>query len=478
MIDRGVITLKNCIHKILISSICIFAMSVCGCARNQDIEPELEESNKALAEKLPTAEDETTVSNEFKAFAQREDEIIVLTEENSVPEVEDYALYFMRSQDKVRVTIQSLSVDPEKRAGELQNIKTEMMSGKGPDVFLLSVNDEQTFESDRHEPIFPNINKSLQSGFFEPLNKYMENDDFWNDSPVKEGFLKACQYNDNQYALPLACSYHVFYTLEGTKMKLGHNISDFSRAISKSKDEQLKYNCWQLSWLASNLFQPAVDYETQKTLFSKSAWVDYVEKHIIPYEKWKHASNAERSSLDELGGITHITNMVSSSDLDINCCKAIPGLDGDAVAKIRFWGAMGRNSDHKQEAYDFLMLFLNCKVADENTTKEGEWGSYVATDESLGGYIPIYEEAFQKYLKRLEVPENKQELILDSFRELDTLYFPTEIETEVYEKLQKMYLNIEWRMHEDKELSKKEQRKEIEEIADYAEKKYEMLAKE
>ena len=451
-------------------------MGTCGCVKSQEIESD--DTNNTVTEKLPITEDEATVSNEFKEFAQREDEIVVLTEENSVPEVEDYALYFMRSQDKVKVTIQSLSIDPEKRAGELQSIKTEMMSGKGPDVFLLSTNDEQTFESDRYEPIFPNINKSLQSGFFEPLNKYMEKDSFWNEGAVKDDFLKVCQYDDKQYALPLACSYHVFYSLEGTKIKLGDNISDWSKAINKTKDDQLKYNCWQLSWLASNLFQPAVDYETQKTTFSKVEWIDYVEKYIVPYEKWKSASNVESASLSESGGITHIVNIVNSFDLEMNCCKAVPGLDGDVAAKVRFWGAVGRSSDYKQEAYDFLMLFLNCKVADENTTKEGEWGSYVSTDESLGGYIPVHKEAFQKYLERLDVPENNQKLILDSFYEIDTLYFPSEIETEVYEKLEKMYFDIEWRMHEEKELSKKEQRKVIEEIADYAEKKYEMLAKE
>ena len=55
--------------------------------------------------------------------------------------------------------------------------------------------------------------------------------------------------------------------------------------------------------------------------------------------------------------------------------QVVPDLEGRKMASIQTYGAVGMSSDLKQEAYDFLMLFLNDRS--QKDSREHSEGSMI-----------------------------------------------------------------------------------------------------
>lgn len=410
-------------------------------------------------------------ANEKSDFEKREKEIVILTEESIENEVSETALWYMRSQDEVKVIIQTLSNNEAERMGQLQELRTEIMAGEGPDVYLLETAYEETVELNERELLFANVNKSIESGFFEDLSKYMEEDSFWKEAPVSEAFMKAGQMNGKQYVLPLSCYYYVLAGKEDEVLKMGENIEEWMNTIRFSGNHALLENCGLISLRAARLLQPAIDYEKKETILQKEAWISLMMNQIIPYKQER--ASAEYTGVEQYS-IWQIPAVIN--DMAVNeytLCEVIPGLNGEKVAAIHNWGAVSRSCDYKQNAYDFLMLFLNNYVSLAGTENENGLSWYPGVDECIGmSDIPVHTQALQQFMERKGIKKAQRELIIESFEQVDYAYFSTEVESFLFEQI------VEKVAYDFSERTDAEWRVLIETIADMAEEKYEMLAKE
>ena len=79
----------------------------------------------------------------------------------------------------------------------IARLRTEIMSGKGPDIFLLGSNSRDM------EPLFKVPEKNMANGAFLPLNEYIENAQFMEFEKLVPGVMSAGQYDGEQYILPL-----------------------------------------------------------------------------------------------------------------------------------------------------------------------------------------------------------------------------------------------------------------------------------
>ncbi|MBQ1985656.1 MAG: extracellular solute-binding protein [Clostridia bacterium] len=83
------------------------------------------------------------------------------------------------------------------RETTISRLRTEIMSGKGPDIFLMGSNDREI------EPLFIVPEKNMVNGAFLPLNDYIENAEFMEFDKLVPGIMSAGQYDGEQYILPL-----------------------------------------------------------------------------------------------------------------------------------------------------------------------------------------------------------------------------------------------------------------------------------
>lgn len=431
------------------------------------------EKQKGITEYHAIDYDNLDFANERSKYAAREKELVILTEENLKQEIDRVALWYMRSQDEVKITIEVFSKDERKRENQLQKMRTKIMAGEGPDVYIMDIQNELTDISDEKVPLFANVNKTIESGVFETLTSYMEADSYWKEQPMGDAFLRAGQMDEQQYVLPLSCDYYVLAGINVDEPNLGDNIMEWLSYINVTDDDNIKNGCSMLAMQSARLFQPAIDYQNKSVTIEKEKWISYMAELLVPYRKaWYvmdktgergYCAWAIRQVMDDMQGFKN------EEAEKYNFCKSIPGLEGECKASVRTWGAVGKNSEYKQEAYDFLMLFLNNKV-----TKDEYAGTYYnGVDECVGvDGIPTQVEALEQYMERKKISKEQQELILSSFEQINVVYFPTEVENLVQEKVEEALRGI------SSGKSESDWRLLFTEIADLAEEKYSMIAKE
>ena len=102
----------------------------------------------------------------------------------------------MNSLDPIELEIEYIPEhtpegNPE-RDTMIARLRTEIMSGKGPDIFLLGCNDRDM------EPLFKVPEKNMVNGAFLPLNDYIENAQFMEFDKLVPGVMSAGQYDDEQ----------------------------------------------------------------------------------------------------------------------------------------------------------------------------------------------------------------------------------------------------------------------------------------
>lgn len=105
---------------------------------------------------------------------------------DGVPELEDYLRYYGIADGNF--VIEVLPANKAEREVRLAALRTEIMAGGGPDVFLIRcdvpnriINDWNFLENEHpeestlyREPLFPDVTAAMNNSFFLPLDKYLE----------------------------------------------------------------------------------------------------------------------------------------------------------------------------------------------------------------------------------------------------------------------------------------------------------------
>lgn len=392
-------------------------------------------------------------------------ELRVITLRNYQEQVTDAAEYFMAKHEGSKITVETLSDVAETRSSEIQKLKTETMAGKGADVFILEGEDPNYVEESRPETLFSNIAKTMESGAFASLDTYMEKDSYWGKGTYKKEFLTAGQYDGRQYVIPMSCSYYAFAsTAEGEKMT-GTTTEDWLLQAEVSGDEALGRTIAGSGWIMSGgLMQPAVDYQSKKVLFDVERWCQFYEKMLPLYQGYTIDYEGTQTCL--LGRITDVIHY-SIEGAGGGTFQPVPTLEGKKLAIIKGYGAVGMSCENKEMAYEFLMLLLNDKIAEEK-----EVATVTATGMIGMDGVPVQESAWKYSFGNLGVfDEGMRTAILESFRELEGAYFATPVENMITNAtIETFSLSAD--------MSEEQLRQNLEKVAQQAEEQYETMVKE
>lgn len=337
--------------------------------------------------------------------------LYVLTELEYREKVEDAVSYTRQKDPKITIEVEYISSDEENRETELQKLRTQIMAGKGPDVYIL---DNMAYvTSDKAMPLFENPYKTMQSGALASLNRYMEKDSYWEESTYQKEFLNAGQYNGKQYIIPLSCEYTFLISdkndLEYLKEK---NLTEWLIEAKKTSNINLRQLMLIYNMCAGKWVQEAADYEEKEVLFDKNAWVEfYMEQLLYKREQFNQVGSGH------FGAMTDITS-------DTQSILTVPDIKGKKLASIHAFGAVGMSSAYKNEAYEFLMLFLN----DEAKTELEKDGLGTRLNGTIDIQTPVQESALDQIPVLYNIEEKQMNLLKESYRELEGAYFYTETE--------------------------------------------------
>ncbi len=132
-----------------------------------------------------------------------------------------YHLEYVTGISREDVNVEFLPDEESERAVRLASLRTEIMSGGGPDVFIMRSNPiseenskywQKTFWKDslmEKEQLFPNIRASMENGLFLPLDEYLPSAQYLNIDSIHPVVLSAGTTKDGQVLLPITFTFPV-----------------------------------------------------------------------------------------------------------------------------------------------------------------------------------------------------------------------------------------------------------------------------
>lgn len=356
-------------------------------------------------------------------------ELIVVTEVPFRNYVKEAADFMMNHNNGYKIQIDVLSEDPTRREQEIKKYQTQIMAGKGPDLYILDSSIENTWPI--VENFFKDPSKIMESGALAPLDKYIEKDPYWKNSTYKKELLDAGKYKDRQYIIPLSCDYFIFAYPTSEEQIEGNDLKEWLQQIGKSDNKELQ-GAMSLSRMAGRWGAPAIDYENKEILFSKDEVCDFTLSYLKLSEK-----TSELPDMYKMSSTYNISNRFFSNYFQNKKFQFVPNLYGKKIAAVKAYGAVSMSSSHKDAAYQFLMLFLNDTI--ETEMKKIDKYTKIQGYLDLSG-IPVQEKAIRAKAEMESLDKTVTEQVCKTFSEIEQAFFVTDTERNMYTSIDNLEL--------------------------------------
>ncbi len=328
--------------------------------------------------------------------------ISICTEERMKLIVEDVMKYFNDTRETpVDFQVTYIPENENERAGVCKRLRTELMTGKGADIYILAEYQRNggLFSVDEDTLLLPDANKTLYSGVFKDISEYTTDDESFQKcfAPVME----AGAVDGRQYIVPFSFDTRLLKSIK--ELNAGSiTLEDCRKPLTQLlKEEKLQemnpYDFLDVGTWIGNSF----DYQKGEIYFSEEdvihvleyATADggYYDPDFIP-EYW--AALGQYESLHSFDSYLEELQETEYGYLPMVT------LDGRPAARILSYGAVGRTCKNPELAYDFLRIFWQ----DEFVSRDGlsvpyeDFTAYYhnATVLNLGG-IPVREDLWEKW---------------------------------------------------------------------------------
>ncbi len=305
--------------------------------------------------------------------------------------IQQTAAYYNKSHPLVNIEIQSLPEPGEERDIVLEKLRVEIMSGKGPDIFLLPVEHQLDPETvpGAAEPLFQDVGHALRDLLFADLSPYYDADKELRKEELCAAVMDAGVVEGGRYLLPLSYTLPVLVAEEKTLEQYGLDGSALA-TVDALYDAALQRNDPALAagvlsplneeWLYFSAFPKLYDYEKGQVLLEKEDLKGFLRKsqklkalagqavaiddrmvlsdeYLWSTESWfNEKTPLYCSNLGEAAArILAVSKAEGKRELTVIPLRAS---DGKLTANITFFGAVGAGCPHPKEAYEFLRLFL------------------------------------------------------------------------------------------------------------------------
>ncbi len=315
----------------------------------------------------------------------------------------------------LHVQLDILPQDAMERELTLKRLRTRIMAGKGPDVFLLPSCSARTFSrlawdfsekrtlNNAVEPLFLDPVQSMRNGVFLDISGYYDRDAALGKEALQQTVMDAGILDGRRYILPLRYDFPALYVDVEKVRALGIDPSALDGSAMDLMDTALTLGdplfasgaepgfCRTGSGFA--LLPPVLNYDAGRVTLEESALADFLEKYqaLEVLAAGEHSTRRDPSIAGYLGGVKIIGDYVPGQDFEVEaasafgrdvpitvgmmssapCAAAIGQVekrevrmlplrasDGSLAATVTYYGAVGAGCGHPEEAYDFLRRFL------------------------------------------------------------------------------------------------------------------------
>ena len=354
--------------KVFSLILCVLLVcAVCsGCKSapaENDISPE-SSSQASLSE-----DDSPVIKVLVDLFCSRySQDMTVNTLSNNVPTAINGLMTQLKKNGGPNIEVEYVPGRGTERDNRITSLHTQIMAGKGPDVYLVVCPSPDTVDfllEAEHPFLFPYVQSSMRQNLFLPLDDYIENAQFMEFDKLTPAVMAAGRTEKGQVVLPM--------TYEFKTSVFNRADISFYDSLPLTWDEAFASNdpaIWAASSYNNSTFGDALgelaDFDTLKLSFSEEdlARVAYQDRFLLDkniHEGFVGAPPYINCSFSFHNYRFPLSSIEAPSLLAEEAPAMVPlyNIHGGVTANINSFAAIDANTEHPEEAFFVLDLLLS-----------------------------------------------------------------------------------------------------------------------
>ena len=291
-----------------------------------------------------------------------------------------------------RVEVEVLPTNEADYQSRLTRIRTEIMSGEGPDIFLLSTDDLPRLNPQEH--LFPDAQKAMADNLFLPLDDYVKSAKFMEFDKMNPTIMEAGCTADGRLILPM----HYTYGAVRTTLPLADNGVSWTDAMNAADGTLASLYASATDLYFHTIFPETVNYESKTLRFSKEELYDAVSKAIARRDNDRERDGTIRGLV--VDGTINETTADYSPPWDATLKDSVVYLplrnkEGGVSATVTSYIAINKNTPHPDEAFHVVDVIMSRRF--QSGAKFWDEGRYYGTTSAIAVFswstgVTVYDD--------------------------------------------------------------------------------------
>lgn len=293
---------------------------------------------------------------------QESKKLTIVTDLSNKDTIETYVKIWKKINAGQEIDVISIPEDRSAAEPQITRLRTEIMSGGGPDIFILSSN--INYDTDNAVAcLFPDPEKAMNSNLFLPLDDYLAEAQHINLSGWNQKIVEAGKTEEGQILLPIAYTYYA-YAFRTEDIEDKGPVPESLAELYDCRETSVMKNvtAYDRLWFC-HTFGTLADYTNEKLLFTE----EELQKRIDEMAEW-YMDN-QTVNIDEVVRVIvsgeageAFWKQVDRNSQEEKTVFAIPNDKGGVTACVKLYAAINRNTEYPEEAFSFLDFILSDEI--------------------------------------------------------------------------------------------------------------------
>lgn len=292
---------------------------------------------------------------------------------------------FSQQYPDITFDVTILPADAEERSMLMDKLRIQIMSGEGPDIYLLPTSSTvyySNFANVQVQTLFTDVYQAMQTGLFADFSAYY--DTAVTVDGLVENVMDAGVIGTARYLLPLRYDYPVMYVfsedLTNYAVDLDALPDKIPELLAQSAHNQALACSTLLSWpfIWEYGFSEWMDYERCQMILTQGELSDY----LVSYQNLLTIAGDDYLTYSDVNAMQYVLGYAGlyykwpavnigwfSEAMEYAAIAKAEGKElkmiplrsghGDLTATITYFGAVGANCKNRDLAFQFIRQFLN-----------------------------------------------------------------------------------------------------------------------
>jgi hypothetical protein len=296
--------------------------------------------------------------------------LTVCVDEQAEPQIKNLIDSWKKQKMDTDIELVIIPQNPDTAEPKITQLRTEIMSGGGPDVFILSTSFPYTETAS--SVLFSNPQKSMDSDTFLPLDEYIENAEYMNTEHWNQTILASGRTEEGQMVLPMFYEYSA-YVFKTEDLETPTSLPSSWEEVLTCKDQTIRGAISSnLSSSFCGIFSDFANYQKDTLQLSEADLFSRMQEAVSFYQKETDERNFSKAILS--GQIGHFFSLdeLASTKVEDHTIFALPNEEGGVTAYVTRYAAINKNTTQAEKAFELLDLLFSDEVMSNTGFKIGD----------------------------------------------------------------------------------------------------------